>query len=180
MRLFRRFARRFGRRRRADNPAPTWQDNRPAWATGSADGRYLTIPEIDRWRALPFDMPPDPERGTVMQRVRQLVESLDGALDEGTGTALDRLIESWVAGWIHTVQASYDDHCAVVAVHCGQAAEWLVESIRNARDEDEELDRVRAAYLACRRRLGGEPELVPADQARATIADPTREVSDDD
>jgi hypothetical protein len=146
------------RRKAASATPPTWEDNRPTWGAGASAGRYLEIPEIDRWRAVPFDMPPDPERGTVMQRVRQLVESLDGAIDEGTGSALDLLIESWVAAWIHTVETSYADHCAVIDVHAGQAAEWLVESEHNARDEAEELDRARAAYLACRARLSGEPE----------------------
>jgi hypothetical protein len=42
-------------------------------------------------------------------------------------------------------------------VHCGQASEWLAESARTTQHEDEELDRVRDAYLACRTRLSGEP-----------------------
>ena len=116
----------------------------------------MHIPEIDRWRAVPFDMPPDPERGTVLQRVRQLTESLEGAIDEGTGAALDPIIESWVAKWIATVEADYTDHCAVINVHRGQAAQWLTESTHTARHENEELDRIRAAYLACRARLAGE------------------------
>lgn len=147
------------RRRRSNpgnNPSPTWQDNRPAWGADDQADRYMRIPEIDRWRAMPFDMPPDPERGTVRQRVRQIVESLDGAIDEGTGAALDRLIESWVASWIATVETSYSDHCAVINVHRGQASQWLTESTRAAQHENEELDRIRGAYLACRARLAGE------------------------
>ncbi len=161
----------FRRRAAPGDPVPTWQDNRPAWGSGPASGRYLHIPEIDRWRAMPFDMPPDPERGTVMQRVRQVVESLDKASDEGTGTALDRLIESWVAAWIQTVEASYADHCAVISVHGGQAAEWLAESTRTARYEGEELDRIRSAYLACRRRLGGEAGQASAEELARTQGD---------
>jgi hypothetical protein len=146
-------------RRRRDtgkNANPTWQDNRPDWSGGGHTGRYMHIPEIDRWRAVPFDMPPGPERGTVLQRVRQITESLEGAIDEGTGPALDLIIEAWVAKWIATVEADYADHCAVINVHRGQAAQWLTESICTGRHENEELDRIRAAYLACRARLAGE------------------------
>jgi hypothetical protein len=150
MRLLRR------RRDAGKGASPTWQDNRPDWSDGDRAGRYMHIPEIDRWRAVPFDMPADPERGTVLQRVRQYTESLEGAIDEGTGPALDRIIEAWVAKWIATVEADYADHCAVINVHRGQAAQWLTESIHTARHENEELERIRGAYLACRARLAGE------------------------
>jgi hypothetical protein len=156
--------------------APTWQDNRPTWGEGDRTSRYLHIPQIDRWRAMPFDMPPNPDRGTVLQRVRQIVESLDGAIDEGSGRALDLHIESWVAAWIHTVEVEYADHCAVIDVHRGQASQWLIESMHAAAYESEELDRIRAAYLACRSRLAGEPVAAgqrpdgPADLVRP--ADP--------
>jgi hypothetical protein len=144
------------RRNTGNNANPTWQDNRPDWSEGGRAARYMHIPEIDRWRAVPFDMPPDPERAAVLQRVRQITESLDGAIDEGTGAALDRIIESWVAKWIATVEADYTDHCGVINVHRGQAAQWLTEARHTARHENEELDRIRAAYLACRGRLAGE------------------------
>jgi hypothetical protein len=164
-------------RRRRSNPgnnaSPTWQDNRPAWGADDRADRYMSIPEIDRWRAVPFDMPPDPERGTVRQRVRQIVESLDGAIDEGTGAALDRLIESWVASWIATVETEYTDHCAVINVHRGQASQWLTESTRTAHHENEELDRIRAAYLACRARLAGEQPVLatPPNEPTDTIGE---------
>jgi len=103
-----------------------------------------------------FDMPADPDRGTVLPGARQYTQSLDGAIDEGTGPALDRIIEAWVAKWIATVEADYADHCAVINVHRGQAAQWLTESIHTARHENEELERIRGAYLACRARLAGE------------------------
>ena len=138
------------------NASRTWRDNRRAWGSDDRDGRYMHIPEIDRWQAMPFDMPPASERGAVLERVRQLTESLEGAIDEGTGAALDRLIESWVASWIATVEAEYIDHCAVISVHRGQAAQWLTESTLTALHENEELDRIRVAYLACRSRLAGE------------------------
>ncbi|MGH3219396.1 MAG: hypothetical protein ACRDPY_11920 [Streptosporangiaceae bacterium] len=144
------------RRNAGKDTSPTWQDNRPAWGADDRAARYMRIPEIDRWRAMPFDMPPAPERGTVLQRVRQITESLEGAIDEGTGAALDRLIEAWTASWIATVEADYTDHCAVINVHRGQAAQWLTESTRTAQSENEELERTRATYLACRARLAGE------------------------
>lgn len=89
-----RFLALFRRRRKKTDPTPTWQDNMPAWESRPGPSRYLHIPEIDRWRASPYDMPPAPERGTVLQRVRQLTESLGEAIDEGSGASLDRLIES--------------------------------------------------------------------------------------
>jgi hypothetical protein len=154
------------RRHTGQKSRPTWQDNRPAWGADDRAARYMRIPEIDRWRAVPFDMPPLPERDVVRERVRQLTESLAGAVDEGTGAALDRLIESWVASWIATVEADYTDHCAVINVHRGQAAQWLAESTLIAQYEREELDQVRAAYVTCRARLGGErPEPVPPAQS---------------
>ncbi len=147
------------RRNAAKNTSPTWEDNRPDWGADSNAARYVHIPEIDRWRAVPFDMPPSPDRASVLERVRQHIRSLEGAIDEGTGSALDRLIEAWVASWIATVEADYTDHCAVINVHRGQAAQWLTESTHTARHENEELERVRAAYLACRARLAGvQPE----------------------
>lgn len=138
------------------NASRKWQDNRPAWGTDDSASRYMQIPEIDRWRAVPFDMPPAPERDDVLRRVRQLTESLEGAIDEGTGAALDRLIESWVAAWIATVEGDYVDHGVVITVHRGQAAQWLTESTLTARHENEELEHIGAAYNACRSRLADE------------------------
>jgi len=156
------------RRNAGKNTSPTWQDNRPDWSNGDPAARYMHIPEIDRWRPVPFDMPPDPERGTVLQRVRQITESLDGAIDEGTGAALDPIIEAWVATWIATVEADYTDHCGVINVHRGQAAQWLTEAIHTARGENEELERIRDAYLASRARLAGERPGHPSTQHTET------------
>jgi hypothetical protein len=156
------------RRNAAKNANPTWGDNRPDWGADTQAARYMHIPEIDRWRAVPFNMPPDPERGTVLQRVRQYVESLEGAIDEGTGAALDLLIEAWVAQWIATVETDYTDHCAVINVHRAQAAQWLTESTHTARHENEELERIRAAYLACRTRLAGEQHGLDTPSSKQT------------
>ncbi len=164
----------FSRRRQVPGKAPTWQDNMPDWDKAERRGRYMRFTQIDRWRAMGFGMPPDPERGTVLQRVRQLTEALDGAIDEGTGQALDLIIESWVAAWIATVETAYTDHCGVISVHRGQAAQWLTESLDLARHENDELDRAREAYLACRTRLAGGP-----DALQATAAGPEDDAEED-
>jgi hypothetical protein len=104
----------------------------------------------------PFDMAPTPKRDTVLRQVRQLTESLEGAIDEGTGAALDRLIESWAGSWIAVVESEYVDHCAVISVHRGQAQQGLTEASAIAQHEREELDRIRSDYLTCRQRLTGE------------------------
>jgi len=135
---------------------PTWQDNMPSRDSGPSQSRYVHIPEIDRWRAVPFDMPPAPERRAVMDRVQQLTRTLEGAIDEGTGASLDRLIESWAGSWIATVESEYVDHCAVISVHRGQAQQWLTEATVTAAHEREELDQIRADYFASRKRLTGE------------------------
>ncbi|HEY3905850.1 MAG TPA: hypothetical protein VGM14_18215 [Streptosporangiaceae bacterium] len=127
-----------------------------SWPSGPGDSRYLRIPEIDRWRAVPFEMTPAPERGAVMQRVQQLIDSLAGALDEGSGAALDRLIESWTGSWIATVESDYLDHCATISVHRGQARQWWTEATVTAEYEREKLDECRSDLLASRRRLTGE------------------------
>jgi hypothetical protein len=113
----------------------------------------MSFSEIDRWRAVPFDMPPPPERGAVMQRVRQLVEGLDGALDEGTASALDRYIEAWVGRWIATVETEYADHCGVTNLFRCQAAEWTRETTVKLEQARAELDQVRGDYEAVAARL---------------------------
>lgn len=153
--------------------SPTWQDNMPSRDGGPGQGRYVNIPEIDRWRAVPFGMTPPPERSAVMERVRQLTQSLEGAIDEGTGASLDRLIESWAGSWIATVQSEYVDHCAVISVHRGQAQQWLTEATVTAQHQREELEQIRADYAASRRRLTGEP----ADPAVSSVP-PSAQVPD--
>jgi hypothetical protein len=131
---------------RKRSTAQTWSDSFVGRTGATADGRYIQIPEIDRWRSLAFDLPPAPDRGTVMQRVRQLIEALHGALDEGTGPALDLLIESWVASWIATVNTEYVDHTAVIDVHYGQAAQWLTETEEQLTFERNQLERLQEIY----------------------------------
>jgi len=141
-----------------------------AWRGGGSGSRAIShqypFTEVDHWGPVSFDMPPDPERGTVQQRVRQLIEALGGAVDEGSGTVLDLMIDSWVAAWIATVETAYADHCRAISGQHNRAAQWLTEKEAAARHETDELERVRADYLACRARLAGEqPDAAPADGA---------------
>ncbi len=156
MRVSRYLARRYRlvHRRRAatGHRRYTWEDTLGDYA-GVSDARYMSFSEIDRWRAIPFDMPPPPERGAVMQRVRQLVEELDGALDEGTASALDRYIEAWVGRWIATVETEYADHCGVINLFRCQAAEWMRETAVKLEHARAELDQIRSDYMAVAARL---------------------------
>jgi hypothetical protein len=122
----------------------------------SRQSRYSQLPQIDRWRAVPFTMAPPPERDKVMERVEKIVDSLDGAIDEGSDKSLDRLILSWVEAWIATVDSEYDDHCAVIKVHVGQARQLVTEAAGVAAHEKEKHDHIRRDYAACRSRLTGE------------------------
>ncbi|MGW5718973.1 hypothetical protein ACWEVP_22565 [Amycolatopsis sp. NPDC003865] len=144
------------RRGRPEPAEPTWQDVMPDRA-GPDDkpGPFLQLTEIDRWRAVPFDMPPAPDRGTCRQRVRQLVEQLGDAVDEGTGAALDLVVESWVAAWVESVRTEYLDHQTVLALHLGQATQYRRELELQASHATEELERLNEAGEQCRAELAG-------------------------
>jgi len=122
----------------------------------ASQGRYSQLPQLDRWRAVPFTMAPPPERDKVMERVKGIVESLSGAIDEGSDKSLDRLILWWVESWIATVESEYDEHCAVIEVHRGQAQQLVTEAEGIAAHEREKHDHIRRDYAACRARLTGE------------------------
>ncbi|MGK3207303.1 hypothetical protein [Amycolatopsis sp. MEPSY49] len=124
----------------------------------------MQLTEIDRWRAVPFDMPPAPERGSCRQRVRQLVEQLGDAVDEGTGAALDLVIESWVAAWIESVRSEYLDHQTVLALHLGQATQYRRELELQAGHASDELDRLNEAFEQCRSELTGHRRDVGPDR----------------
>ena len=145
-RLFRR------RRAAAGRGIYTWEDILGDYSDVSG-ARYMSFPEVDRWRAVPFDMPPSPERGAVMQRVRQLVEGLDGALDEGTAGALDLYIEALIGRWIATVETEYADHCRTIDLFRCQAAEWTRETTVKLEQARARLDQIRDDYSAVAARL---------------------------
>lgn len=153
------------------NQTVTWGS-----ARGSSQDKYVQLTEIDRWRAVPFTMAPAPEHGRVMEQVERLTKSLDGAIDEGSDKSLDRLIISWVGSWIATVESEFDDHCAVIGVHRGQARQLLTEAQVKADHEREKHEHVRQDYAASRSRLTGEapaPWAAPAaDGEAAASAEP--------
>jgi hypothetical protein len=145
-------------RRTTDRVTPRNSTKSQANATNfgsSHDGRYLYLPLIDGLRSLDFSVPPAPIRGEVEQRVRQLAEALEGAIDEGSGSALDLLIESWTASWIASVNTDFIDHASVTDVHYGQAAEWLVEAEAELEFALAELDLIEQLYRDARQRLAG-------------------------
>lgn len=145
--------RRLARRRAASgHPRYIWEDSLGDYAGFSAD-RYTTFSEIDRLRAVPFDMPVPPDRAAVMKHIRLLVGQLDGALDEGTGGVLDRTIEAWTGRWIATVETEYVDHCALINLLRCQAAEWVRETTVKLKHAYDELDQLRGDYLAVAERL---------------------------
>jgi len=142
------------RRRKGKNASPAREDTM-SWPALREPRRYLEIREIDNWRSLPFMVPPPPDREAVLQAIQRYVESLQGAIDEGTGEALDPLIRAWLAGWLATVETEYADHAAVIKIHRSQALQWLTDSNVLARHERDKLEQIRADYLASRARLGG-------------------------
>lgn len=154
MRLFRRLFGRLFRRREDKNASPTRDSG--SWPPSLREpGRYLEIREIDNWRPVPYPVPPPPDRETVLRTVERYVESIRPGVDEGTGTALDPVIKSWLGGWLATVDTEYADHTAVIKIHHGQAVQWLSDSKVLAQHERAKLEQIRADYLASRARLGG-------------------------
>jgi hypothetical protein len=123
----------------------------------------VQLTELDGRRAVQFDMPGPPDRGAARQRVRQMAEALEGAIDEGTGTALDREIESWVAGWINVVITEHADHRGTLKTHLSQAEQWREELVLRAEQAQEKLALLREVYEASRARLAQErdPDLTP-------------------
>jgi hypothetical protein len=115
---------------------------------GVTGSRYTRFSEIDRWRPVPFDMPPPPDRGAVHQRVSKLIEGLAGAIDEGSGRALDPHIESWVAGWIAGVETEYADHCGLIQMLRGQAEQWARETAVEVAQAQAKLGRLMRDYEA--------------------------------
>lgn len=140
---------------------------RPDWSaignghsgSGVASGpTFVEISEIDGWRSRGHAMAPPPDRELVRRRIESEVGSLDGAIDEGTAAALDRLIESWVAQWLATVDTEYIDACAVVDVHYGRAAQALTDAETHLEFLDAELTRLQEVRDEAADRLRGRKE----------------------
>jgi hypothetical protein len=160
---------RLRRRRRAaaGDSDFAWEDALGDYRGVSAS-RYTRLMEIDRWRPVPFDMPPPPERDSVHRRVRDLIEGLEGAIDEGSGGALDRHIESWVAAWVAGVETEYADHCGLIQMFRGQAEQWVRETTVELEHARAKLGRLMSDYEALGRKLRDSgiaaPEALPEDE----------------
>jgi len=119
--------------------------------------RFTELKELDLYRPLPYAMQPTVHLGAARQRVRQLVEDLlPGALDEGTGGALDRLIESWAAAEIETLKAEHADHSAVVDRLVGLANEQVFRAQATADRDRQLLELAQRDLVAARVRLGAD------------------------
>jgi hypothetical protein len=178
-RLFRRFRR---RRAAAGRERYTWEDILGDYSDVS-NARYMSFSEVDRWRAVPFDMPPSPARDEVMQHVRRLVAGLDGALDEGTAGALDLYLEALIGRWIATVENEHADHCRMIDLFRCQAAEWTRETAVKLEHAHVRLDQIRSDYLAVAAKLRranlAEPDGGHEPQEAADSEDETGETTDD-
>lgn len=123
-----------------------------------------------------YPMTPPHDADQARQRVRQLVEALqpDG-VDEGTGAALDPLIQSWTAGWLAGIDSEHTDHTAEIDVQFGAAKEQLARA-RSIHDNDlYRLELARRDHAEARRMLGDEfgpvrvPPAGPEPPTRTTI-----------
>lgn len=125
-----------------------------------------------------YPMTPPHDADEARQRVRQLVEALqpDG-VDEGTGAALDPLIQSWTAGWLAGIDAEHTHHTAGIDVQIGSAKELLARA-RSAHEHD--LYRLELAlrdHAEARRMLGDEfgpmrvPPAGPERPTRTTVSE---------
>ncbi len=104
-----------------------------------------------------YSMTPPHDADEARKRVRELVEALqpDG-IDEGTGAALDPLIQSWAAGWLAGIDAEHSDHTAAIDVQIGLAKEQVARA-RSTHDHDlYRLELARRDHAEARRMLGDE------------------------
>jgi hypothetical protein len=119
-----------------------------------------------------YPMTPPHDADQARQRVRELVEALrpDG-VDEGTGAALDPLIQSWTAGWLAGIDAEHTDHTGMIDVQIGSAKEQLARA-QSAHDHDlYRLELARRDHTEARRMLGddsGSVRVQPAGPEHAT------------
>jgi len=135
----------------------------PFWKPRHALPRREQTPVSYLRNSYPMTPPHDADR--ARQRVRELVEALqpDG-LDEGTGAALDPLIQSWTAGWLAGIDSEHTDHTGVIDVQVGSAKEQVARA-RSAHDHDlYRLELARRDHAEARRMLGDEsgPVRMPA------------------
>lgn len=141
------------------------------WPRRSTTAAQRGITDIERMitrtptdHSLPYAMSPPVSADDARQRVKQLVDGLlpDG-VDEGTGAALDRLITSWVAGWLAGIDAQHADRTAAIDQLIGAAR----ERVADARAEHDHLafrlETARQDERDARLRLGGAPSPAQRD-----------------
>lgn len=138
---------------------------------GGFKGRYLRFPQIDRWRAAPFDMPSGPDRAALKQRILELIEQLRGAVDEGSGAVLDRQINSWVASWLAGVETDYVNHCALIHRLRGQGEQWARETAIELEQAKEQLHNLTGDYEILLARLRASGAAAPATRPGLTDDD---------
>ncbi|MPZ65133.1 MAG: hypothetical protein GEU83_06330 [Pseudonocardiaceae bacterium] len=123
----------------------------------------------------PYAMTPPASADEARQRVQELVEGLlpDG-VDEGTGTALDKLITSWAAGWLAGIDTQHADRTAAIDGLISAANEQITDARAAHEHQALRLEIARQEQLDTRQRLGGTPprSLRPPDIA---ATDPTWE-----
>jgi len=132
-------------------------------------------PQHEQTPSYPMTAPHDADK--ARQQVRELVEALQPAgIDEGTGAALDPLIQSWTAGWLAGIDSEHTEHTAAIDVQFGAAKEQLARA-QSIHDNDlYRLELARRDHAEARRMLGDElgPVRVPAGPeppTRTTISE---------
>jgi hypothetical protein len=105
---------------------------------------------------------PAEQRSAARRQVRQQVDELFGAIDEGTAAALDPEIESWVAGWICRVDNEYTSRRADLTDALIQAKQRRDYLRQRAQAQQAALAEARADFEAARARLTVEDEPDPA------------------
>jgi len=120
----------------------------PFWKPRQVDARREQTP-------VSYPMAPPHDAETARQRVRQLVEALrpDG-IDEGTGAALDPLIQSWTAGWLAGIDAEHTDHTAAIDLRIGSAKEQVARAQSTHEHDLYRLELARRDHTEARRLLG--------------------------
>ncbi len=122
-----------------------------------------------------YSMTPPHDADGARRRVRQLVEALqpDG-VDEGTGAALDPLIQSWTAGWLAGIDSEHTDHTAAIDLQVGAAKEQVARARSSHEHDVYLLELARRDHAEARRMLGDDVGPAPAPVPLAGPEHPTR------
>ena len=145
--------------------------------------RFSQVYAEDRVGPMPYPNQANPDVAAARGRVRALVNDLlPGAVDEGTGGALDPLIASWASGWLARIDSEHADHHAVIDRLVGGARRQLADAEAAHERDRRALEIARHDYTDARERLmepvapddepgggsGGGPGLLRRAVARAS------------